>query len=983
MKEASGTLKGASNASSLAPVLEEASVLEEANIDTGRTITDTAGKNDGHENGVSVETVSSNVESDRAEIDFRSSLSQPISGTVFIGSTTPESSAIVPALPVVVLSGEGELGAAGTNQAGQTGASISPLEHRTAVYQHLRGVSSIPPALLLAESSEQQVLRKTTAAAPAEQNQPSSLPSIPRGERSPSGQVPIGPGWSLARVTSQVPGSITEKKEDEGLESPPLHKSSLQQQTGGVKHSGTSKKKAHGFLAKAAMLRSSPYSGPLPAFSDTRPTYSRDAQDDETPSYEDSSGNSFVLQLRTPVKFSAVKSAGPKSSQLACTTAALPDVERSACIEREAAAMLRTLIDDDGDGAEECNQSDMGSLTGWQALADQVLAEMEEEEAEEEDELHAPTEARESPTGLMNAAGLLSAPNFAIGSSESSSGNNGMYKPSTELQPGGTFFVQYEIREELGEGAFGTVVKVRRRRDGRMFVAKIMHDRGMTDKARAEAQNEVAVLSSLDHPNVVKYYECFAERGTQVKIVMELCQDGDLDGFLRAQGGKHLSEEEIMNKFVQICLSIHYVHNKGLIHRDLKTCNLLLDGGIIKLGDFGISKVMSAEQNAAQTMVGTPYYMSPEILKGKGYGPKTDVWALGCILYEMCCLRKAFEAPNLGAITIRIMSGKYAPIPGQYSNDMRLLVDALLKKDPSARPCMDDVMGLVYVRTYLKAYAAHSCLTTARRRSSHTRSLDPYQLWADETPSCFGSMAEGDKSSLQNGGHTAERTASQLQTLGKQASPRPGLSGGSEEIFEELKRHLSRPQSDMRSTLSQAEKENEDVEYRAKCKAVNAARHQAQLAACISEKSLAYEKLRMLKQNWNEHMVRPPGGEVGILELISMVPDMFAGIRSRMTPNPAQQHSITLEAVPSSIPSRGRKRRSSSFDVVAAKQNIAHRKSSSFDNGGLGLQQSKPESFLGSYSRLGHGLSGGDSGMAGAGAREVQDDENWAAGIGP
>ncbi len=183
MREASGTLKGASNASSLAPVLEEASMLEEANIDTGRTITDTAGKNDRHENGMSVQALSSNVESDQADTDFKSSLSQPISGTVFVGSTTPEPSAKVPALPVVVLSGAGEVGAAATNQAGQTGASILSPKHRTAVYQHLRGVSSIPPALLLAEFSEQQVLRKTTAAAPAVQNEPSSLPSIPRGVR--------------------------------------------------------------------------------------------------------------------------------------------------------------------------------------------------------------------------------------------------------------------------------------------------------------------------------------------------------------------------------------------------------------------------------------------------------------------------------------------------------------------------------------------------------------------------------------------------------------------------------------------------------------------------------------------------------------------------------------------------------------------------------------------------------------------------------
>ncbi|KAK9914866.1 hypothetical protein WJX75_001495 [Coccomyxa subellipsoidea] len=503
-------------------------------------------------------------------------------------------------------------------------------------------------------------------------------PLTPRGRGGTSGQVPIGPGWSSARAHSQAASTSTEPGGHGELAITVLRASGLEQQISGMRKATS---KVHGFVAKAALLRSSPYSTPLPAFSDTRPTYSRDAQDDEASLYEDPSGNSFVLQLRTPSRMAAGKLAGTGTSQLANATGAsftkeakyaatTPEEQRSAVIEREAEAVLRTWTEDDDAGG--CKDAEMGSLTGWQALADQVMAEMEEDEAAEEQQDAKEPDEGVSPTVLMQAAGLMSTMNPVVGTSEITS-EDASYKPSTELQPGGTFFVQYEVRKELGEGAFGRVVKVRRRRDGRMFVAKIMHDRGMTDKARVEAQNEVAVLASLDHPNVVKYYECFAERGNQVKIVMELCEDGDLDGFLKAQGGRHLSEEEIMHKFVQICLSVHYVHSKGLIHRDLKTCNLLLDSGIVKLGDFGISKVISAQQNAAQTMVGTPYYMSPEIFKGKGYGPKTDVWALGCILYEMCCLRKAFEAPNLGAITIKIMSGKYAPIPGQYSNDMRLL----------------------------------------------------------------------------------------------------------------------------------------------------------------------------------------------------------------------------------------------------------------------------------------------------------------------
>ena len=182
VREASGTMKGASTASSLAPVLEEATVSEE--INTGRTIRDTAGKSDGHEDGVSIQAVSSNIVSDRADIDPNVSLllfSQPISGTVFVGSTTPEICAKVLDMPVMPPKGQGYSEAAATNQAGKTTAAMSSWQHKTVASQHPRGASSISPALLTAASSEQHVHRKTTGA--AVQNGPSSPPLTPRGKR--------------------------------------------------------------------------------------------------------------------------------------------------------------------------------------------------------------------------------------------------------------------------------------------------------------------------------------------------------------------------------------------------------------------------------------------------------------------------------------------------------------------------------------------------------------------------------------------------------------------------------------------------------------------------------------------------------------------------------------------------------------------------------------------------------------------------------
>lgn len=149
---------------------------------------------------------------------------------------------------------------------------------------------------------------------------------------------------------------------------------------------------------------------------------------------------------------------------------------------------------------------------------------------------------------------------------------------------------------------------------------------------------EVNLLKNLDHPNIVRYKESFVTP-TQMAIIMEYCEVGDLAYHIKRKQAKseHFTEMEIFNWFVQICLALEYVHARKVIHRDIKTQNVFLTGNnTIKVGDFGISKVLESTTQVANTVVGTPYYMAPEACQSEPYTSKSDVWALGCILYELC-----------------------------------------------------------------------------------------------------------------------------------------------------------------------------------------------------------------------------------------------------------------------------------------------------------------------------------------------------------
>ncbi|CAL1542439.1 unnamed protein product, partial [Lymnaea stagnalis] len=215
----------------------------------------------------------------------------------------------------------------------------------------------------------------------------------------------------------------------------------------------------------------------------------------------------------------------------------------------------------------------------------------------------------------------------------------------------------------------------------------------MTKDERQAALNEVKVLSMLHHPNIIQYFENFLE-DKALMIVMEYAQGGTLLDFLQSRNGILLEEEEILKFLAQMLLSLQHVHSKQILHRDLKTQNILLDKKkeIVKIGDFGISKVLSSKSKA-YTVVGTPCYISPELCEGKPYNQKSDIWALGCVLYELASLKRAFEAANLPALILKIMRGTFSPISSRYSPHLRDLILSMLHLDPNKRPTINQIMA--------------------------------------------------------------------------------------------------------------------------------------------------------------------------------------------------------------------------------------------------------------------------------------------------
>ncbi|XP_070692000.1 serine/threonine-protein kinase Nek11 [Pempheris klunzingeri] len=261
---------------------------------------------------------------------------------------------------------------------------------------------------------------------------------------------------------------------------------------------------------------------------------------------------------------------------------------------------------------------------------------------------------------------------------------------------GGLVARRYSVLRSLGRGSFGSVFLVE---DGRasageeLKVLKRIPLGDLRPDETVRATQEAHLLSQLHHPAILTFYHSFLERDAFC-IVTEFCQDRDLDCKLEEvrRSGRSLPEPQVIDWLVQLLLGLHYMHDRRILHRDLKAKNVFLKRNLVKIGDFGVSCLLMGSCDLATTFTGTPYYMSPEVLNHQGYDSKSDVWALGCLLHEMCSLTHAFQAPNFLSVVRKIVEGETPTLPARYSPDLNCVLQRMLQKQPASRPSAAELL---------------------------------------------------------------------------------------------------------------------------------------------------------------------------------------------------------------------------------------------------------------------------------------------------
>ena len=246
----------------------------------------------------------------------------------------------------------------------------------------------------------------------------------------------------------------------------------------------------------------------------------------------------------------------------------------------------------------------------------------------------------------------------------------------------------FNIEKILGKGSFGSVYLVRRKEDHKIYALKSVYIEKLNKKEQQNSVNEVRILASVNHPNVIGYKEAFwDEKDNTLNIVMEYADDGDLQTKINKMKKERLRFEEnmIWSYSIQMIEGLKALHDKKIMHRDLKSANIFLvkDKNQCKIGDMNVSKVIKEKELLTQT--GTPYYASPEVWRDEPYSYKSDLWSIGCVIYELCNLRPPFKGKDLDELFMNVCKGKPERIYNTYSDDLWKMILMLLQVDVKNR----------------------------------------------------------------------------------------------------------------------------------------------------------------------------------------------------------------------------------------------------------------------------------------------------------
>ena len=262
----------------------------------------------------------------------------------------------------------------------------------------------------------------------------------------------------------------------------------------------------------------------------------------------------------------------------------------------------------------------------------------------------------------------------------------------------------FNIGNQLGKGSFGSVCIVTRKLDKKKYAMKRVNLSHSPKSEIEAALNEIRLLASLTHPNIIAYKETFYDQpsGT-LNIVMEYADGGDLAKkiTLAKKARKFFVENLIWEWIIQLLNGVLFLHEKHIMHRDLKSANIfLLENGVLKIGDLNVSKLSKSDY--ARTKTGTPYYLAPEVWEDRPYNYKCDIWSLGCIIYELCCLVPPFRGTNFKELHNNIKYGKYNPIPNHYSKDLKQIINWMLITNPNNRLSAKDLFNCDIVQNRIK-----------------------------------------------------------------------------------------------------------------------------------------------------------------------------------------------------------------------------------------------------------------------------------------